>query len=148
MSSFSRSSILLGNCFGAAGAITRDLGLLSQKDFSLVNKVVRLVEHNLDDEALGLRALRKRTIWMDEAVVQHMAEVLDYLLGTGIYAQRDSRSSPVISLLRLKLPKIGDLEVLRPLRANERAQFPWLGLLLSPRNGILFRATILVRCAS
>lgn len=84
------------------------------------HQVILLVEDNPDDEALTLRALRKNNI-MNEIVVAHDgAEALDYLLGVGIHAGRDTTQQPHLILLDLKLPKIDGLEVLKRLRADPR----------------------------
>ncbi|MFH0759953.1 MAG: response regulator [Bacteroidota bacterium] len=83
------------------------------------NKTILLVEDNLDDVELTLRALKKNNIKNEVVVVNDGAEALDFLFGTGIYAGRDLKKLPTVILLDLKLPKIDGLEVLRRLRANE-----------------------------
>jgi two-component system, response regulator len=84
--------------------------------------IILLVEDNEDDIELTLRAFRKSKI-MNELVVAHDGvEALDYLLATGPHAGRDSKSNPVVVLLDLKLPKIGGLEVLKRMRAEERTR--------------------------
>jgi two-component system response regulator len=89
----------------------------------MLNKIIMLVEDNPDDETLTLRALRKNNIQNEVAVARDGVEALDYLFGSGAYAERDPRNKPVVILLDLKLPKIDGLEVLRRLRADERTQF-------------------------
>lgn len=87
---------------------------------SAATKTILLVEDNPDDELLTVRALKRNNV-LNEIVVAHDGvEALDYLLGTGSYANRDMAVMPQIILLDLKLPKIDGLEVLRRLRANER----------------------------
>jgi CheY-like chemotaxis protein len=85
--------------------------------------MIMLVEDNPDDEALTLRALKKNNIRNEVVVARDGVEALDYLFGTGMYAERDTRLKPVVVLLDLKLPKIDGLEVLRRLRADERTHF-------------------------
>lgn len=86
------------------------------------NKIILLVEDNPDDEALTLRALTKNNITNDVVVARDGVEALDYLLGAGKYAGRDTSVMPQLILLDLKLPKIDGLEVLRRIRADERTR--------------------------
>jgi two-component system, response regulator len=82
--------------------------------------MILLVEDNADDEALTIRALRKNNIGNKIFVVRDGAEALDFLFFTGAYADRTPREMPQVILLDLNLPKLGGLEVLRSLRADER----------------------------
>lgn len=77
-------------------------------------KFILLVEDNLDDEALTLRALKKNNIANEIVTARDGARALDLLLG------KDAKGPPALVLLDLKLPKIDGLEVLRRLRAHER----------------------------
>jgi len=83
---------------------------------------ILLVEDNLDDEALTLRALKKNNIRNEVVVAHDGVEALEYLFATGTYAGRDPADKPQVILLDLKLPKIDGLEVLRRLRANEQTR--------------------------
>jgi two-component system response regulator len=56
-------------------------------------------------------------------VARDGVEALEYLFGEGAHASRDVRDQPVVVLLDLKLPKIGGLEVLERLRADERTRY-------------------------
>jgi len=86
------------------------------------SKVILLVEDNSDDVELTLRAFRKSKVLNDIVVVRDGVEALDYLFATGPHAGRDPNLTPEVVLLDLKLPKIGGLEVLRRLRAEERTR--------------------------
>jgi two-component system, response regulator len=86
------------------------------------DKIILLVEDNADDEKLTLRALKKNNIRNEVVVARNGAEALDYMFGTGAYAGRDMNLMPQVVLLDLKLPKLGGLEVLRRLRANDRTK--------------------------
>jgi two-component system response regulator len=85
------------------------------------DKVILLVEDNIDDETLTLRALKKSKILNKIVVARDGAEALDYLFGTGVHAGRDTSDQPHLILLDLKLPKVDGLEVLRRLRADSRS---------------------------
>lgn len=80
---------------------------------------VLLVEDNPNDELLTLRALRRDGIANEIAVVRDGQEALDFLLGTGAHAGRDTSVLPQVMLLDLKLPKLSGLEVLSRVRAEE-----------------------------
>lgn len=86
------------------------------------NPTILLVEDNADDEALTLRALKKNNVGRSVFVVRDGAEALDFLFCTNAYADRDPHVLPRLVLLDLKLPKINGLEVLRRLRADQRAR--------------------------
>jgi two-component system response regulator len=85
-------------------------------------KPILLVEDNQDDELLTRRAFKKNNI-LNELVVAHDGvEALDYLLGTGPFAEQGPPVLPQIVLLDLNLPRIGGLDVLRRIRAEERTK--------------------------
>lgn len=81
--------------------------------------VILLVEDNASDEALTLRALKRAAIGNRVVVVRDGAEALDYLFAKGAYADRDVHDVPQVVMLDLNLPKIGGLDVLRAIRADE-----------------------------
>lgn len=83
---------------------------------------ILLVEDTSDDEHLVKRVLTRSNLTYDLSVVRDGAEALDYLFGTGAYAQRDTTQMPAVVFLDLKLPKISGLEVLRRIRADARTQ--------------------------
>lgn len=82
-----------------------------------MNNSILLVEDNPDDEALTLRAFRKNNVTNEVVIARDGAEALDYLFGTGTYANRDVTLLPQVIILDLKLPKVDGLEVLRRIRA-------------------------------
>lgn len=88
----------------------------------MTRKIILLVEDNRDDEELTLIAFEQSEIVNEVVVVRDGAEALDYLFGTGRYADRDLSNMPAVILLDLKLPKIDGLEVLRHIRADARTQ--------------------------
>jgi two-component system response regulator len=85
-------------------------------------KVILLVEDNPRDEALTLRALKKSNIVNEVIVMRDGVEAIDYLFAIGQHADRDKTVLPQLILLDLKLPKVGGLEVLRKIRAEEHTK--------------------------
>jgi two-component system response regulator len=85
-------------------------------------QIILLVEDNASDEALTLRALRKSGILNEVSVVRDGPEALDFLFCRGAYAFRDPAVVPQLVLLDLNLPKLGGLDVLKQLRADERTK--------------------------
>lgn len=78
--------------------------------------ILLLVEDNVDDVALALRALGKCGIRSQIVVARDGVEALDIIFGTA------SGRLPRLVLLDLKLPRIDGLEVLRRIRADERTR--------------------------
>ena len=96
--------------------------------------IILLVEDSPTDEELTLRALRKGNIANRVVVARDGAEALDYLFREGRYAGRASDEVTQVILLDLNLPKIGGLEVLRRVRANERTKLLPVVILTSSRE--------------
>jgi CheY-like chemotaxis protein len=79
---------------------------------------ILLVEDNAHDVELTLHAFEKRNLANRVHVVRDGQEALDFLLGEGEHAGRQSAQLPRVVLLDLKLPKIDGLEVLRTIRRS------------------------------
>jgi two-component system response regulator len=84
--------------------------------------VILLVEDNASDLELTLRALKRGHIGNRVVAARDGAAAVDYLFRQGAYADRDPNEMPQVVLLDLNLPKIGGLDVLRRIRADERTK--------------------------
>lgn len=96
--------------------------------------VILLVEDNPHDEELTLRALRKSNIVNEVEVVRDGPAALDFLFCRGEFAERDPLDLPRVVLLDLNLPKIGGLDVLRQIRADERTKLLPVVILTSSKE--------------
>jgi CheY-like chemotaxis protein len=83
---------------------------------------ILLVEDNPNDIELTLRALKKRNLANKVHVVKDGAEALEFIFGTGTYAEHNINHIPKVILLDLKLPKVDGLEVLRKVKSDERTK--------------------------
>jgi two-component system response regulator len=99
-----------------------------------MSKLILLVEDNASDEKLTLLAFRRCGIATDVAVARDGAEALDFLFGTGKHAGRDTSDLPTIVLLDLNLPRIGGLDVLKRVRADERTRLLPVVILTSSKQ--------------
>jgi len=80
---------------------------------------ILLVEDNLNDAELTVRALRKNNITNELIHLKDGAEALDFIFGTGSYKGRDINNRPKVILLDLKMPKVDGIEVLRKIKEND-----------------------------
>ena len=83
---------------------------------------ILLVEDNMADAELTIRALNKAKIANSILHLNDGAEALDYLFGKGIYSERDLAKLPKVILLDIKMPKVDGIEVLRQLKGNEHTK--------------------------
>jgi len=82
------------------------------------NQTILLVEDNEDDVFLMKRALKEADILNPLQLAVHGQQAVDYLAGTGEYADRVQYPLPGLIFLDLKLPFKHGLEVLRWIRAQ------------------------------
>lgn len=82
----------------------------------LNDKVIMLVEDNLDDVELAMHAFRSNNIANEIVVKEDGQAALDYLFDA-------SQPLPGLILLDLNLPKLGGVEVLRAVRSSARTRF-------------------------
>jgi len=82
---------------------------------------ILLVEDNALDAELTMRALKKGKLANKLMWVKDGQQALDYLFRQGDYAQRDD-THPRLVLLDLKMPRVGGIEVLKAIKADERTR--------------------------
>ena len=81
-----------------------------------------LVEDNPDDAEFTLRALRKANVALNIVLVDNGVKALDFVFGTGSYAERAGAKLPRVMLLDLKMPKVDGLEVARRIKSDPRTR--------------------------
>lgn len=79
---------------------------------------ILLVEDNLDDATLAIRALKKANLANKLVHLKDGVEALDFIYGTGIYADRNISQTPKVILLDLKMPKVSGVEVLQKIKSD------------------------------
>ena len=77
---------------------------------------ILLVEDNPNDAELAMLAIRHAKFTGRITHVDDGVKALDFLSGTGAYADRAGASPPRVVFLDLKLPRVDGIEVLRRLK--------------------------------
>ena len=80
---------------------------------------ILIVEDDVNDVEMTMTALEDYNLANEVVVARDGQEALDYLYCRGQFSGR-STENPAVMLLDLKLPKIGGLEVLQQIRAEDR----------------------------
>ncbi|MBE9469177.1 MAG: response regulator [Bacteroidetes bacterium] len=97
-------------------------------------KEILYIEDNPSDIELTLRALKKHNVANSIQIIKDGEEALEYIFATGRYADRDIEENPKVILLDLKLPKVGGLEILKRLKAEEHTKTIPVVVLTSSRE--------------
>ena len=95
---------------------------------------ILLVEDNASDVELTLHALQRYNLANRMHVVRNGAEALEFIFGTGAYAQRSIAPGPKVILLDLKLPLVDGLEVLQRIKGDPRTRMIPVVVLTSSRE--------------
>jgi two-component system response regulator len=105
------------------------------------DRPILLVEDSADDVELTTLALAEAKITNPVVVASNGVEALDYLLGTGAHAGRDTTEQPVVVLLDIKLPLLSGIDVLRRMREDERTRRTPVVMLTSSKEQVDIAAT-------
>lgn len=95
---------------------------------------VVLVEDNMNDAELTIRALKKNNLANNLIHLKDGAEALDFFFCKGSFSDRDINQVPKLILLDLKMPKMNGLEVLARLRKEELTKMIPVVILTSSRE--------------
>jgi CheY-like chemotaxis protein len=81
---------------------------------------ILLVEDDENDVRFMKMAMQEAKVGNQLQVAKHGREALEYMSGTGKYADRETYPLPCLILLDLKLPYVPGLEVLKSIREDPR----------------------------
>lgn len=79
---------------------------------------ILLVEDNMSDAELIIRALRQVNLANHLVHLKDGVEALDFLFATGEFAERDAKKVPKVILLDIKMPRVDGIEVLRQVKSH------------------------------
>lgn len=79
---------------------------------------VLLVEDNLQDAELTIRALKKSNLVNNLIHLTDGVQALDFIFATGKYKGRNTNQFPKVILLDLKMPKISGMQVLERIKSD------------------------------
>ena len=89
----------------------------------MLNQVeVLLVEDNVHDAEMTIRALRKVNLANNLVHVKDGEEALEFIFAQGKFADRQQSDLPKVILLDIKMPKVDGIEVLRQLKSRESSK--------------------------
>lgn len=100
---------------------------------SKASNTILLVEDNPSDAELTLDTLHETIPSTPITWVKDGAQALDYLFGTGEFAQQ-TVAVPKVVLLDLRLPKVDGLQVLKRMRAEARTRIVPVVILTSSQE--------------
>ncbi|MGB2600414.1 MAG: response regulator [Candidatus Omnitrophota bacterium] len=83
---------------------------------------ILLVEDNPGDAELIVKALEHHNFIRKVHVVDTGEKALDFLLNIGDFEHRKGEDPPKLVFLDLNLPKMGGIDVLKEMRANEQTK--------------------------
>lgn len=83
---------------------------------------ILIVEDNPNDAELAILALKEENLANNLTWLKDGVQALDFIFAEGEYAGRDIEKRPKLILLDLKMPKVGGIEVLQRIRADERTK--------------------------
>ena len=78
-----------------------------------------MVEDNIHDAEMTIRALRKVNLSNNLVHVKDGEEALDFIFGRGKFTGRETEQLPKVILLDIKMPKVDGIEVLRQLKSQD-----------------------------
>ena len=95
---------------------------------------ILIVEDNVNDAEMALRALKRNNLTNHVLVVTDGEEALDFIFARGKHENRKNYERPRMVLLDLKLPKVDGMEVLKAMKENSETRIIPVIILTSSRE--------------
>ena len=83
---------------------------------------VLLVEDNMSDAELTIRALKKNNLANNLVHLEDGQAALDYIFAEGDYSDRNIEDTPKVILLDLTMPRINGIQVLQKIKSDDRTK--------------------------
>lgn len=83
---------------------------------------ILLVEDNVDEAELTIRALKKNSVANSLMHLKSGEEALDFIFCQGAFKTRNIKDIPKLILLDLKMPRVDGIEILRRIKWDERTK--------------------------
>lgn len=83
---------------------------------------ILLVEDSINDAELTIREMKKHNLANELFHVKDGEEALDYIFGTGVFANRLIEHRPKLVLLDIQMPKVNGIEVLQKIKSDDRTK--------------------------
>ena len=83
---------------------------------------ILLVEDNMNDAELIIRALRKVNLANHVVHLKDGVEALDFIFARGEFEEREMKNIPKVILLDIKMPRVDGIEVLRQIKSNSNTK--------------------------
>ena len=83
---------------------------------------ILFVEDNEYEAKLAIHSLKKHNLSNNLLHLKDGQQAIDYIFGSGPYADRDLSQTPKLILLDINLPKVNGMEILTMIKTDERTK--------------------------
>jgi two-component system response regulator len=95
---------------------------------------ILLVEDNINDAEMSIRVLIRNNLVKHIIHLKNGEAAIDFLFGTGAFAERNVNNKPKMILLDLEMPKVNGLEVLEKIKSDNLTRYIPVVMLTSSKE--------------